>query len=152
MKRYAIAACLALIVAGAGVATAHEGLHGAVKKRMDIMSGFGKSLKSLSTTLKKGGKWDVPAVAKVARGIHAHAEQLPKLFPKGDIPPHSRSTPQIWEQWGEFNALLAELEARADRFADAAEAGDHAGAAKAFHDMGITCRNYHKTFRAPKRN
>ena len=151
MKRFAIAAGVVLVLAGAGVSSAHEGLHGPVKKRMDVMKWFGNSVKTIAVAVRSDEAWNAEAVEKAAAQIRSHAEELPGYFPKDDIPDHSSAKPVIWQQWERFNGLLVELEAKADALNKAAETGDRLATAAAFRNMGATCRDCHEIFRAPRR-
>lgn len=118
---------------------------GPIRDRHELMEGIGDHAKKIGNALKQG---TTEGVAEAADEIHARAEKIDGLFPKGSTNPKSRAKPEIWENWAEFQRLSASLEKDSAALAKTARDGGDVRAAA--HEMFDSCKSCHDQFRVPE--
>ncbi len=125
---------------------AHQGVQNpAVKTRMDAMSAIGVQMKVLGDMAKGKTTFDANAAQLAASGIADHAAKVPALFEAPETDPKSEALPAIWDNFGDFTRISADLEAAATQAASSmATAGD---LAQAMATIGATCSACHKSYR-----
>ena len=89
-------------------------------------------------------------VSAHASAIADSADLMPLIFPKGSITPESRSKPEIWEAWEQFEAASADLKAASLELLDASNSGDSTAIKRLAGDIGKACGKCHKTYRKKK--
>ncbi len=83
--------------------------------------------------------------AEAGQTIATLSAQIPALFEVNEISGDSEATPDIWDNYADFTAKGADLEAAAKALVDTAAAGgDVAGAVKT---LGGTCSACHKPYK-----
>ncbi len=71
------------------------------------------------------------------------------FMPEG-IPDGSRSVPEIWQSWSDFEARAQDFEQAAQSVANAADTGGLAAARDLVRPLQQTCGGCHSTYRAPE--
>jgi cytochrome c556 len=137
---------LGLAVVGllsAGVAVSQEEV---VAKRLELMKALGPSLKAVSQMLNGQSEFDGAAAEQAMRKVEDHGKQLPALFPEGS---HvgTRASELIWQEFDQFSALYADLEAAGRAGAEAAAANDVEGVRAALDAVGKACGSCHEKYR-----
>lgn len=118
-----IVAALGAALAGAG-ALAHTGATGVVMERMMGMSAMQEAVRDLAPMMRGEAPFAERAVQEGAARIMAHSgEIMTALFPEGGDMTASFARPEIWEEWGDFERLSAELRLYAEGLALAAPNG-----------------------------
>lgn len=116
-----------------------------VKYRQAVYGGIGKNMSAMASIVrgKVANVEDLPALASSLAEL---ASLAPGLFPEdsqgGD------ALPVIWEEVDDFKGLLAELRSNADNLAEVALTGNRQKFAKAFGQLGRSCKNCHDRFKA----
>lgn len=137
-----------------GLALAHSGATGIVKKRMDAMSEMGDRSKQVADMFKGKVPFDKQVVEKAASDFVKHGSEMIDLFPDTKASRTGSSTealPVIWENWDDFGALV-------EKFVDGskmlqvtlAETDDPKALRVAFFKATKSCSSCHKQFRRPK--
>jgi cytochrome c556 len=137
---------LGLAVVGflsAGVAVSQEDV---VAKRLELMKALGPSLKTVSQMLNGQIDFDAAAAEEAMLKVADHGKQLPALFPEGS---HvgTRASELIWQEFDQFSALYADLEAAGRAGAEAASANDVEGVRAALEAVGNACGSCHEKYR-----
>ncbi|MET0309048.1 MAG: cytochrome c [Sphingomonas sp.] len=100
---------------------------------------------AMKGTIDRGD--DVASQAFAARAIAGWAKAMPGMFPAGsDIAP-SNAMPAVWTDRAGFEAKAAAYAAAATKLAELAKAGDKAGFAAQYGEVGKTCGACHSSFR-----
>lgn len=143
-----------LVAASAGIALAHSGASGVVKKRMDHMGGIGKATKAIGHMLQGKIVWDPIAVRRLASEISAAGgTAMTRLFPDNSINGPSEARPEIWRDWDRFQRIAEDLKVRAAALAEGAgnaRDGGPAAPETLFAAMAGTCKACHQGFRIKK--
>jgi cytochrome c556 len=82
-----------------------------------------------------------------ARGLHAGAKELSRIFQEGSNVGESEALPVIWEDAEGFAAAIAAMEEATAAFVEAAESGDGEAIGAAFRNVGMGCRGCHDNYR-----
>ncbi len=82
-----------------------------------------------------------------ARGLAAGAAELNRIFPAGSNVGESGALPAIWEDAEGFAEAVANMQAAAEAFVEAAESGDAEAIGAAFRNVGMGCRGCHDNYR-----
>lgn len=82
-----------------------------------------------------------------ARGLHAGAMELSRVFQEGSDVGESEALPIIWEEPEAFAEAVADMEEATAAFVAAAESGDSDAIAAAFRNVGMGCRGCHDRYR-----
>ncbi len=115
--------------------------------RKGVMNSFRIQTGALRTLL--GGEVAYPGhVAMRANSVRDLAMMLSDIFPAGSGGEGSRALPAIWEDAEGFAAVVAEMQAGAQRLADAAASGDMEATSEALRGVQQGCRSCHTNFRA----
>jgi cytochrome c556 len=118
---------------------------GAIAGRQAAFRLSGALFGSIKGAIDRGD--DVKTQAFAARAIAGWAKAIPGMFPAGsDIAP-SGAAPTVWTDRAGFEAKAADYAAAAGKLADLAKAGDKAGFATQYAEVGKTCGACHSTYR-----
>jgi len=120
------------------------------KDRSDAMKVLGGNIKTLSDMLFGQAEYDSAKALEASQAMNAVASSdVAALFPEGTMEPPSEALPIIWEEWDEFNAILADFAtSTAALEAAAADGTDTKDAVQgAFMAVGGACQTCHKKFR-----
>lgn len=84
--------------------------------------------------------------------MHAKAlaelnSNITRLFPEGSDFGETKAKEEIWAQWDKFEQAAGNAEKATAAFSEAVTGGDAAQIAKAFKDVGKSCKGCHKDFR-----
>ena len=113
---------------------------------------IGKAMKGIGRELKA----DTPSVEALRRHaglIARYAPQIPSWFPAGTGPEtgiRTRAKAEIWTDNRTFVQRAEAFHAAAERFNQAAQAGDVAAMRAAQPGLSDSCKNCHDRFRAPE--
>ncbi len=119
---------------------------GPIKDRHELMERIGDQAKIIGDALKSG-KFD--PIGPAAEKIHAESEKALPMFPEGSTHPNSRSKPEIWKHWSDFEAKMKAMQDKSAALVTAAkESGDVRASAQAMFD---TCKQCHDDYRVPKK-
>jgi cytochrome c556 len=146
VMRYVSSLILVLV---AGAVAAHEEMNlppGPIKDRHELMEGIGANSKKIGDALKASDK---AAIVAPAEAISTDAKKIATLFPPGSTNPQSRAKPEIWQNFGRFEAIADALSTHAQDVAKAARDGGDAGAAAKI--MFGDCKACHDAFRVPEK-
>lgn len=91
---------------------------------------------------------DVREQVHEAEGLAYWGASIPGLFPAGSDGGESSARPEIWANWGDFQAKAADLRRAASRLAQLARAGDAAGFAAQADIVEAACTACHTAYRA----
>jgi len=96
--------------------------------------------------------WDQEAFALRARRVAWMTTMIRDAFrpDTSSFDVQTEALPVIWEDFGEFETLAANLEASAAKLAESAGAGDEAATKAAFAAMVDDCRACHDRFRVKR--
>jgi cytochrome c556 len=92
---------------------------------------------------------DMQTIAAEASAINDESKHIEALFPAGSTHEHSRAKPEIWENWKEFQGLIAAMQTDSAALAEAARSGGDVGAAS--KKMFGGCKSCHDKFRKPEK-
>ncbi len=92
---------------------------------------------------------DVAGQAFAARSLAGWAKAIPGMFPAGSDGAPSNALPTVWSDRAGFEAKAADYAAAAAKLAELAKAGDKAGFAAQFGEVGKTCGACHDGYRKP---
>lgn len=93
---------------------------------------------------------DVKMLAFPAGALAGWAKAIPSMFPPGSTTPASDALPTVWTDRPGFEAAAANMAAAATKLADLAKAGDTAGFAAQYGELGKTCGGCHEKYRKPQ--
>lgn len=91
---------------------------------------------------------DVRDQVHEAEGLAYWGASIPGLFPAGSGGGESRARPEIWTNWGDFEAKAMDLRRAASRLVQLARAGDSAGFATQADVVEAACTACHAAYRA----
>lgn len=144
------ASVLIAALATAAVVYAHGNATGIVKERMEMMESLGKASKAMAKMIKGEVAYRGEAMAKHARTINSHSQEITEYFPEGSLQQASEALPVIWERWDEFERLTRQLEASSAKLIDVAQNGDRKAARRQFTRVAKSCKGCHEDFRQKK--
>ncbi len=128
------------------MAAAHQGVtNTTVMARMDAMSEVGARTRVLGQMTKGELPFDAELARDAAAQIAALAAKAPGLFAAPEDDPKSEARPEIWENFEDFEARSADLEAAARAAAGSVE--DPATLRSALGAIGATCKACHERYR-----
>jgi len=93
---------------------------------------------------------DVKTLAFAAGALAGWGKVIPVMFPSGSTTPESEALPEIWSDRAGFEAAAANMAAASAKLAELAKAGDTAGFATQFGEVGKSCGACHTKFRKPE--
>ena len=152
------AVCGALVPAPSSQAASSDDV---VKARVKFMDDdIGDHWKVLAD-FAKNGKGSLQDVEKHALALAELAKKIPGHFPKdtgrGVYPDHvTRSLPEIWKNWPEFEKAVQQFESGSLKLASLAKSGDKEGVVRMIGPSGsynktqIGCAECHETFRGAR--
>lgn len=117
------------------------------EKRQQAMKDISAANKAVKGAVEEKNYVTVGVKAKEIMGL---ADSLPSLFPKGSHTGKTKAKPEIWEKSEDFNKLAKNLSKAAGDLEAAAKGGNDADVGAKFKDLGATCANCHKPYRAEK--
>ena len=124
---------------------------GAANAQGNVIEARAAAMKTLGGSLRRVGQ---AASAEDARGpaaaIAGAAARLETLFPEGSGGPATRSKPEIWQNMADFKAKLAALKDAARALDAAAKGTDLDAVRAAARNVGGTCGDCHRVYRAPR--
>lgn len=103
---------------------------------------------SIKAAIARGD--DVKTLAFPATALAAWGKAIPAMFPPGSDTPQSNALPVVWSDRAGFEAAAATMSAAAAKLADLAKAGDTAGFATQFAELGKSCGGCHQKYRKPE--
>lgn len=135
----------------------HEGMmaghgmmaHGAVVQARQ--AGFRLTVASflnLKAAIARGD--DVKTLVLPASAIAGWGKAIPAMFPPHSDTPESGALPTAWSDRAGFEAAAAKMSAAAAQLAELGKAGDTAGFATQFGELGKTCGACHTSYRKPE--
>lgn len=122
----------------------------AYSDRSKAMKEIGGAMRTMGMMMADPSSFDGETVKEKATVIKVNFEKSKDLFPEGDIPQGSRAKENIWTENAEFMKIFDDGIAAAEAVANAGGDQDQEAFAKAFGDLGQTCKGCHTKFRAPK--
>jgi cytochrome c556 len=149
MKRLALPACLAPLLALAACGGPQTPGAKAAHERHEHYEAIGKAFKAIGDELKK----DAPDVAKIRENaglINTYAPQVKTWFPVGSGPQDGVKTHAkelVWTQPDEFGRAATKLVEAAAALNAAAQSGDLAAVRGAVPPLGAACKGCHDRFR-----
>lgn len=144
MRFPAMLTLAALILGFAGMAS---GADDPIKTRQALMKSIGPDLRAVIEMVKGETEFDGAVAQKAMQKVADDAKVLPTLFPPGSGV-GSNALPLIWEEFDEFKAIYAKLQADAESGVKAAAANDLEGLKTAFSAVGDDCSACHQKYRA----
>lgn len=156
MRHTTLALAGAVLLFGSAVASAGNGSAAAPDAHSDTIKGRQASF-LMSAALFNGMKGaidrgdDVKSQAFAARSLAGWAKALPGMFPAGSTSATSEALPVIWSDRAGFEARAAAYATAAAKLAELAKAGDKAGFATQWAEVGGTCKGCHDTYRMPQK-
>lgn len=142
MKRIATALIVGLTIGT--VALAHEGVEDPiVGARMDAMSATGAASKVLGNMARGRADFDAAAAAEAKDSLMTIAADIPALFEMNATDPKSEAKPDIWDNFDDFTAKAAALQAAAE----ALDASSLEGVQAGMGAIGASCGGCHKPYR-----
>ncbi len=93
---------------------------------------------------------DVQKLALPAAAIASWGKAIPTMFPPHSDTPESDALPTVWSDRAGFEAAAAKMTVAARTLADLGKAGDTAGFATQFGELGKTCGACHTAYRKPE--
>lgn len=118
---------------------------GAIAGRQAAFRMSGALLNGMKGAIERGD--DVASQAFAARAMAGWAKAIPGMFPAGSDGAPSNALPTVWTDRAGFEAKAADYAAAATKLADLAKAGDKAGFAAQFAELGKTCGACHTSYR-----
>ena len=152
-KRMAVGVGMAVFLAVAGGALAHEGarhMTGPAKARHDAMVAIKEHFVPLVKMVKGAIPFDAATVRKNAEVMARKLEEASKLFPEGSDQGETRAKPEIWLLEDEFQGLFKTAIEKAKALTRVRKPEELAPAVMALGGQG--CKACHEKFRAPKKN
>lgn len=123
--------------------------HGAVVQARH--AGFRLTLASflgIKAAIARGD--DVKTLVLPASAIAGWGKAIPAMFPPHSDTPESEALPNVWSDRAGFEAAAAKMSAAAATLAALGKAGDTAGFATQYGELGKTCGACHTTYRKPE--
>ncbi|MFM9829307.1 MAG: c-type cytochrome [Sphingomonas sp.] len=111
-------------------------------------AGFKLSLASfvaLKAAIARGD--DVKTLVLPASAIAGWGKAIPAMFPPNSAGPTSEALPNVWSDRAGFEAAATAMSDAATSLAMLAKAGDTAGVAAQFGELGKTCGGCHTKYR-----
>ncbi|MFM5905988.1 MAG: c-type cytochrome [Novosphingobium sp.] len=148
--RKIIAASVAVVALGAGVATMAASPSQTISERQANFKVIGKSFKAMLDETRK----PAPSIAVFRANSDALAKASVKIaghFPKGTGPEAGVKTaalPAIWQKPGEFKASAAKLVDASKKLSAAAKSGNLDATKAALMGIGPNCKGCHDPFKA----
>ena len=145
------AVIIALAVAAASAAVAHEGHEhatGVVRERMILMEKLGDRL--LAITKRFRANKDLDKVTEDAKVIEQLASQVAAKFPPGSTQAPTATKPSVWRNWPDFEAKAKKLEAEAAKLTQTSTS-DAAALREQFRAVAFSCDGCHESYRVTKR-
>lgn len=138
----------------AGSVYSHSGAKGIVKERMVAMKDMGDKSKIVADMFKGKAEFDRSALVDAADAFVMHGSEMTELFPDTEDSRTGSKTealPKIWDQWDDFNSLIAEFVTRSEALQlTVASTEDPSELKKAFFQTTKSCSSCHKGYRKPK--
>lgn len=153
MRKFLIAMGAMAVIAGVAVApmavsVAQDANKAAYDKRSKAMKSIGDSMGALGKVAKGETPYSPDAV-KAAETVSVLAKDIAGLFPAGSGITESRSKPNIWTAWPDFQAKAKAMMDPADKLVVAAKTGNKDEIGKALGAAGAACKACHDDYRAP---
>ncbi len=124
----------------------------AITYRVRVMKGIGSNMGSIGDVLK--GKVDhKQLIVHYAKAMNEASKTVTTIF-KQDTrtsAKKTRSKPEIWTKWGEFEDAAKKLEDESAKMIAAAQSGDMAKIGAQMKALGDSCGDCHKPFREKKK-
>lgn len=135
--------------APAPAATAHAADHApVVAARQAAFKLSAAAFLGIKAAIPRGD--DVKTLAFPARALAGWAKSIPAMFPPGSTTPESEALPTVWSDRAGFEAAAANMATAAGKLAELAKAGDTAGFATQYGELGKTCGACHDKYRKPE--
>ncbi|GGE42748.1 cytochrome c-554 [Primorskyibacter flagellatus] len=132
---------LGLIATGA---VAHEKVTSKViLARMDLMIEIRDSAAVLGAMAKGTIPHDAAAADRARAALVANAAKIPAAFRAPDMDPNSEASPRIWDNFADFSAEAAALEAAAGTM----KTGSAREIGLGMREVGKTCGSCHQDYR-----
>ncbi len=143
------------LAGGRGEAVAAENAN-PVKERQKLMRAVGKAMKTTGKMLRGDLAYDAAAATAAMATMSDVAGRYAKLFPEGsdmensimDFDQESDAKPEIWTNRKDFEVKAVALLDASTKAGKAA--GDKAGLAAVFDEVGKTCKGCHQKYKAKK--
>ena len=94
---------------------------------------------------------DAKSLALPASAIAGWGRVIPTMFPPASAGPASEALPNVWTDRAGFEAAAVAMTDAAAKLAMLAKAGDTAGVAAQFGELGKTCGGCHMKYRAEEK-
>lgn len=141
--RTLMAAAIAFNMAGAAVAVAAE----PQEMRKEMMEKIGKAMGGLAGIAKGKTPYDAEVVKASLATMNEQIKGFPDQFPKGSESGFkTEASPKIWENFDDFKAKAAKLEADSATLLAALPA-DQAAVGEAVKMLGADCGACHESYR-----
>ena len=153
MKRIICALAAGLVLGLAGQSMAADSPENLVKYRQAVMKAIGGHTASIASVVKGETSYGAH-VANHARGIKDMSLIVQDVFPPESGPDSfkdTRALPKIWAEPAKFQEAVTAFQSAAAKFAEVAEGGDMAAIGAALGELGKSCGDCHKPFRAEKK-
>src|SRR5690242_3364919 len=138
---------LGLLAGCAGKSMSKMGSGDVVADRQRLMKLQGASWMDIQAKAKAG---NIEAIAVNAETLAMTAHQIPGLFPEGSLTDKSKSKPEIWQKWADFQAAAKNLETQAEKLRNAAKTKNEQATQDIIKDFGRNaCGTCHTPFRVP---
>jgi cytochrome c556 len=137
-------------ILGASIAEAVNEPEHVINYRKATMRAIGGHMAALATVVR-GEVGFVDEVALHAQAINDMSQNLLRLFPEGTgrEAGETRALPGIWQEWHDFETIVAGLQELSGDLAEAAQAGDMDAVRQRFAVLGREgCTACHERFRA----
>jgi cytochrome c556 len=135
-----------LAAIGVLVASVAAGQEDVIAKRQELMKALGPGLRTVSQMLKGQSEFNAATAEEAMLKVAEHGAELPTLFPEGsDV--GTEASKLIWEEFDQFVAIYADLEAAGREGAKAAAANDIEALRSAFEAVGNACGSCHEKYR-----
>ncbi|MEM7090771.1 MAG: cytochrome c [Pseudomonadota bacterium] len=149
MKIAAHATIPAIALLSATAVLAHDGVKNpAVMDRMRAMERIGQNTQILGDMARGRTTFDAATAQQAAQTIAVEAADIPDLFKAEETDPKSEALPAIWEDFGAFSSIAAQLSSAASQAA--ANITSEQDLQAAMRNIGATCGSCHKTYRVKK--
>ena len=133
---------------GAGSAEELETPEGeAFLYRQAVMRVAQKKMGTIGAMARGEAPLDEEVFVKATQDLAAIAGMLEEGFMPEGIAPGSRSLPEVWTNWADFQQKAGELESAAQGLADAAMTGGFGAAQGLVQGTAGTCGGCHRTYR-----
>ncbi len=94
---------------------------------------------------------DVKSLVLPASAIAGWGKVIPTMFPPASAGPTSEALPSVWSDRAGFEAAAVAMTDAATKLAMLAKAGDTAGVAAQFGELGKTCGGCHMKYRVEEK-